>query len=138
VGFNTGQQHYIFQAALSALTDWTKTGKPPRSMPRLEIDTSTTPPSYVKDSVGNVRGGIRNPAVDAPIAVLSGVPPAGAPGFCVLFGQTIPLTAVQISALYPNQHDFVQQWRRSVRDGLKNGSLLKEDAKKLEAVVAGD
>jgi Alpha/beta hydrolase domain len=137
VGFNTGQQHYIFQAALSALTDWTKTGKPPRSMPRLEVDTSTTPASYVKDSVGNVRGGVRNPAVDAPIAVLSGLPPAGAPGFCVLFGQTFPLTPVQISALYREQHDFVQQWRRSVRDGVKIGSLLKEDAEKLEAVVTG-
>jgi Alpha/beta hydrolase domain len=138
VAFNTGQQHYIFQSALSALTDWTKTGRPPRSMPRLDINTATSPPTYVKDSVGNVRGGIRNPAVDAPIAVLSGLPPAGAPGFCVLFGQTIPLTPTQISALYPKRNDFVQQWRRSVRDGLKNGYLLEEDAKALQAVVAGE
>jgi hypothetical protein len=141
VAFNTGQQHYVFQAALSALTDWTRKGKAPRSMPRLEVNTSTTPPSYVKDSVGNVRGGIRNPAVDAPIAVLSGLPPAApvvVPGFCVLFGQTIPLSPLQISALYPDRHDFAEQWRRSVRDGRKNGSLLAEDAKALEAVVAGD
>jgi Alpha/beta hydrolase domain len=68
-------------------------------MPRLDVDTSTTPPSYVKDAVGNVTGGIRTPAVDAPIAVLSGLPPVGAPGFCVLFGQTKPLTPSQLSAL---------------------------------------
>jgi hypothetical protein len=138
VAFNTGQQHYIFQTALSALTEWTQSGRPPRSMPRLDINTATTPPSYVKDSVGNVLGGIRNPAVDAPIAVLSGLPPAGAPGFCVLFGQTMPLTPTQISALYPRRNDFVQQWRRSVRDGLKNGYLLEEDAKALQAVVGGE
>jgi hypothetical protein len=86
-------------------------------------------------------GGIRNPAVDAPIAVLSGLPPAASvvvPGFCVLFGQTIPLSPLQISALYPDRHDFAEQWRRSVRDGRRNGSLLAEDAKALEAVVAGD
>jgi Alpha/beta hydrolase domain len=135
VAFNTGQQHYIFQTALSALTDWTQTGRPPRSMPRLEINTATTPPSYVKDSVGNVRGGIRNPAVDAPIAVLSGLPPASAPGFCVLFGQTMPLSPTQLSALYPKRNDFAQQWRRSVRDGLKNGYLLEADAEALLAVV---
>ena len=138
VPFNTGQQHYVFQSALSALSEWTQSGKAPRSMPRLEVNMSTTPPTYVKDSVGNVRGGIRNPAVDAPIAVLSGLPPAGAPGFCVLFGTTVPLTPVQISALYPKRHDFVQQWRRSVRDGVKNGYLLEEDGKALEAVVGGD
>jgi Alpha/beta hydrolase domain len=137
VAFNTGQQHYIFQTALSDLTDWTRTGRPPRSMPRLDVNTSTVPATYVKDSVGNVRGGIRNPAVDAPIAVLSGLPPAGAPGFCVLFGQTIPLSPTQIGALYPTRHDFVKQWRRSVHDGLKNGYLLARDAEALAAVVGG-
>jgi len=136
--FNTGQQHYVFQAALRALTEWTRSGNPPRSMPLLEVDTSRTPPTYVKDDLGNVCGGIRNPAVDAPIAVLSGIAPVDAPGFCVLFGQTVPLTAGEISALYPTKNDFVQQWRRSVREGVKNGSLLREDADKLEAVVVGD
>ena len=135
VAFNAGQQHYVFQAALHALTDWTRTGKPPKSMPWLNVDMSTTPPSYVKDAVGNVTGGIRTPAVDAPIAVLSGLPPAGAPGFCVLFGQTIPLTPSQISALYPERKDFAKAWERSVRDARKQGGLLPEDADALKAVV---
>ena len=125
--FNTGQQHYVFQAALHALIEWTRTGRPPRPMPRLTFET-TTPPTYAKDSVGNVLGGIRNPAVDAPIAVLSGLPPADAPGFCRLFGQTIPLTPHQISALYPDRRTFVNQWRQSARDGRRQGTLLPEDA----------
>lgn len=136
VPFNTGQQHYIFQTALRRLEEWTRTGEPPRAMPRLEFDTSTTPLSYVKDGVGNLMGSIRKPAVDAPIAVLSGVPPAGAPGFCRLFGQTIPLTPSQLVSLYPSQKDFVKQWRKAVRSSLKADYLLPEDAAALKAVVS--
>jgi hypothetical protein len=135
VAFNAGQQHYVFQAAVHALTEWTRTGKPPASMPLLNVDMSTSPPSYMKDAVGNVTGGIRTPAVDAPIAVLSGLPPAGAPGFCVLFGQTIPLTPSQISALYPERKDFERAWERSVHDARKQGGLLPEDADALKAVI---
>ncbi|MCU1345998.1 MAG: hypothetical protein JWL70_2264 [Acidimicrobiia bacterium] len=135
VAFNTGQQHYVFQAALHDLIEWTRTGDAPDKMPRLEINTGTTPPSYVLDSNGNVKGGIRTPAVDAPLAKLSGLPPAGAPGFCVLFGQTIPFTPSQTSALYPTQDKFAKAWRESVRNGRKNGYLLREDADRLEDVV---
>ena len=135
VPFNAGQQHYVFQAALHALADWTRTGKAPKSMPLLNVDMTTTPPSYVKDALGNVTGGIRTPAVDAPIALLSGLPPAGAPGFCVLFGQTIPFTPSQISSLYPERKDFERAWERAVHDARKQGGLLPEDADALAAVV---
>jgi hypothetical protein len=138
VGFNTGEQHYVFQTAWRDLVSWTRTGTPPRSMPRLDVDTTTTPPSYRKDANGNVLGGIRNPAVDAPIATLSGVPPTGAPGFCVLFGQTHPFTPSQMSALYPTHKDFVKQWRAAVRSSAKAGYLLPEDAHRLEDVVSPD
>ncbi len=67
--------------------------------------------------------------------MLSGLPPAGAPGFCVLFGQTIPLTPSQISALYPERKDFEKAWERSVLDARKQGGLLPEDADALKAVI---
>jgi hypothetical protein len=138
VGFNAGQQHYVFQTAWHDLVSWTRTGTPPRAMPRLDVDTSTTPPSYRKDANGNVLGGIRNPAVDAPIATLSGLPPGGAPGFCVLFGQTHPFTPSQMSALYPTQKDFVKQWRGAVRAGTRAGFLLPEDAERLLNAVSAE
>jgi hypothetical protein len=136
VAFNTGEQHYVFQTALHDLIDWTRTGGAPDKMPRLDVDTSTTPPSYRLDGNGNVRGGIRTPAVDAPIATLSGLPPAGAPGFCVLFGQTIPFTPSHISALYPTHSKFVKEWQESVKRSEKAGYLLSEDADKLKDVVS--
>lgn len=74
------------------------------------------------------QGGIRTPAVDAPIATLSGLPPAGAPGFCVLFGQTHPFTPNQISTLYPTHQDFVRAWREAVQKDLGAGYLLPQDA----------
>jgi hypothetical protein len=137
VPFNTGEQHYVFQTALHDLVEWTRTGKPPRKMPRLDVDTRTTPPSYRLDGNRNVLGGIRTPAVDVPIARLSGLPPANAPGFCVLFGQTTPFTPKQISTLYPTHEKFAKEWRKAVRRDLRAGYLLREDAARLEEVVAG-
>ena len=51
---------------------------------------------------GNVQGGIRTPAVDAPIAVLGGLGNGGTGvigQFCRLFGNTVPLTTEQLTAL---------------------------------------
>jgi Alpha/beta hydrolase domain len=136
VPFNAGEQHYVFQTALHDLVAWTRTGVPPRQMPRLAVNTSTTPPSYRLDRFGNVKGGIRTPAVDTPIATLSGLPPANASSFCILFGQTIPFTPAQISALYPSHADFVRAWDRSVQTDLQAGYLLPADAARLVDAVS--
>jgi hypothetical protein len=136
VPFNAGEQHYVFQTALHDLVAWTRTGVPPRQMPRLAVNTSTTPPSYRLDKYGNVKGGIRTPAVDTPIATLSGLPPANASSFCILFGQTAPFTPAQISALYPSHADFVRAWGRSVRADLQAGYLLPQDAARLLDAVS--
>jgi hypothetical protein len=136
VPFNAGEQQYVFHTALHDLVFWTRTGVAPEKMPLLQVDNSTTPPRYRLDSNGNVLGGIRTPAVDAPLATLSGLPPTGAPGFCLLFGQTTPFTPSQISALYPTHQDFVRQWQRSAYLDQRDGYLLPQDAKKLAEVVS--
>lgn len=105
-------------------------------MPRFKVNTATSPPSYELDQNGNVLGGIRTPAVDTPIATLSGLPPAGAPGFCILFGQTHPFTPSQISALYPTHADFVRQWQRSAYRDQRDGYLLPQAAQRLADVVS--
>jgi hypothetical protein len=135
VPFNAGPQHYVFQAAQRGLIDWTYTGAAPRSMPRLSVDTTTVPATYRLDANGNVLGGVRSPQVDAPIATLSGLPPAGAPGFCTLFGQTDPFTPSELSALYPTPNAFAQAWRAAVDRSLAAGSLLPADAARLRDVV---
>jgi hypothetical protein len=136
VPFNTGEEKYVMQTALHDLTQWTQTGIPPRSMPRFNVNAGTTP-SYVLDANGNVTGGIRTPAVDTPVATLSGLAPAGAPGFCILFGQTTPFSAQKLAALYPTHRDFVRDWDRSVDRDLSAGYLLPQDAATLRDVVSG-
>lgn len=130
--FNTGEEHYVFDTAIQDLTSWTRTGLPPRKMPRFEISTSTTSPSYELDKSGNVLGGVRTPAVDAPVATLSGLP-GGGPQYCEFFGQTHPFTPSHMSALYPTHADFVRQWRLAVAQDLRAGYLLPADASRLAA-----
>ncbi len=93
-------------------------------------------PSYVLDANGNVTGGIRTPAVDTPVATLSGLAPAGAPGFCILFGQTTPFSAQKLTSLYPSHRDFVRYSDRSVSRDLRAGYLLPRDAAALQDVVS--
>jgi hypothetical protein len=135
VPFNTGEETYVGRTAIHDLALWVQTGVPPKSVPRFEINAGATP-TYKLDANGNVLGGVRTPAVDTPVATLSGLPPAGAPGFCFLFGQTTPFSAQKLESLYPAHQDFVQDWDRSVAKDLKAGYLLPQDAAALKDVAA--
>jgi hypothetical protein len=135
---NTGEHHYVYQTALDDLIRWARAGIAPPHMARFEVDTSGAQPSYRLDQNGNVLGGVRTPAVDAPIATISGLPVAGAPSFCIFFGQTHPFTPSKLSALYPTHADFVHAWDKAVEHDLHAGSLLPADAQHLIDVVSGE
>ncbi len=136
VGFNAGQQHYVFNTAISDLTAWVRTGTPPKKMPRFQIvGAASGHPKYAYDKNGNVKGGIRTPAVDAPVAVLSGLPSNG-PSYCVFFGQTRPFAAKKLAKLYPKHADFLKAWKLATAKDKKAGYLLPVDAKALVAAVA--
>jgi hypothetical protein len=135
---NAGEHHYVLETALRGLIRWAASGEAPPHMARFQIDASGPNPVYVLDKNGNVLGGVRTPAVDAPLATLSGLPAAGSPSFCAFFGQTHPLTPTQLSALYPTHADFVQQWDKAVERDLHAGSLLPADAHTLIDIVSGD
>lgn len=123
---NSGPQHWVLNAAFAALERWVRRGVPPRPAPRLEV-VEGTPPAFVLDPLGNVRGGIRTPWVDAPIAVLSGLGQEGA-GFCFLAGTTSPLDATTLEALYPDHESYVAAVRRSAEREVRRGFLLAADA----------
>ena len=73
---NDGPQHQVVQAAFTAFDKWVVDGTAPPT-PALFHLTSTNPATYALDKYGNVIGGVRTPAVDAPISTLSGAGPAG-------------------------------------------------------------
>ena len=73
---NTGPQHWVVENAAYRLNLWVKQGTPPPIAPRLRV-ASTSPFTFALDANGNVRGGIRTPQVDVPIATLSGLGQSG-------------------------------------------------------------
>jgi hypothetical protein len=131
---NSGPSTFVLRAAIAALDRWVATGKPPPVAPRFEL-SSTEPGQYSLDPKGNVLGGIRTPAVDAPVATLSGRSQGGG-GFCFLFGTTTPLSSEQLTALYRTHRGFVSAWQRATQDAVEHGFLRPDDARHLRAVAA--
>jgi hypothetical protein len=126
---NSGPQTFVLRSAIAALDRWVSGGPPPPSAPRLEV-ASVSPFSFAVDGYGNVRGGIRTPAVDAPVAALRGQGQTGTT-FCSLFGTTVPLTQAQLDARYWNHNHFVLAWSKATVRSLRAGFLRPEDALRL-------
>ena len=135
IPINTGPMHWVLNAGVHALDKWVREGTAPPIAPRLEM-ASMSPATFATDAFGNVKGGVRTPHVDAPIATLTG---NGNPVFtdkpltfaCGLFGQTIPFTSARLSELYKSQDDFVSKWKASAQAAVKAGFLVPADAKEL-------
>ena len=100
---NRGQQAYVLRAALRHLDTWVADGTAPPEAPRLDVDEAGT--AFVLDEVGNVTGGVRTPAVDAPVDVLSGIPASDATIICLLMGSTTPIPDDELGELYASQDD---------------------------------
>lgn len=119
---NTGPQAPVLRAALKALRDWVVDDTAPPDSPDIEVAND----DIVVDELGNARGGIRTPAVDAPIATLTG---KGNPSsvFCSLFGQTTPFSPEQLAGLYPSHRDYVERVTDSADAAVVDGFLLPAD-----------
>jgi hypothetical protein len=124
----------VLRSAISHLDRWVDGGAPPPEAPRLEV-ASAAPFAFALDANGNVRGGIRTPAVDAPVATLGGLGQTGSP-FCSLFGTTRPFTQQQLDTLYRNHGSFVARWSAATIKALSAGFVRREDAVNILAVGA--
>jgi Alpha/beta hydrolase domain len=129
---NTGPAHYVLDAAFHRLDQWVTRDVPPPAAPRLET-TGVSPVVFATDANGNVLGGIRTPAVDAPVAALSGLGQSGNQ-FCFLFGTTRPLTPALLDALYPSHGRFVAASSRATLSATLAGFVVPADAR--EIIVA--
>jgi len=130
---NAGPQTYVLRAAFEALDQWVRSGEPPPSMPRLEVDAAGT--DFVRDGAGNARGGIRTPHVDVPIATLSGLGQSGE-SFCSLFGTTMPLGSEELADRYPDHSSFVARWHAATDAAVAAGAILPADAEHLKQAAA--
>jgi len=121
---NTGPQHFVVKAAMAALDNWLRNGIAPSYADRLE--TAGSPAAFVKDSLGNVLGGVRTPYVDAPIAMLSGEGQTDSV-FCSLYGTTELFDSTQLASLYPDHATYVAAVNDSVDNAIGAGFLLQPD-----------
>ncbi|MFC8520599.1 alpha/beta hydrolase domain-containing protein [Streptomyces sp. NPDC057257] len=133
---NAGQAHYVLEAAVHALNRWATTGVAPVPAPRLEVDTSSSTPEFVLDANGNVKGGIRTPSVDTPVATLSGFGQEGS-FYCTLFGTTVPFGAARLAQLYPTHAQFVARWSASTGSAVAAGHIRPADGLALVKAAAG-
>ncbi len=113
---NDGPQHFVIKAALHALDVWLKDGTPP---PKADLLSDGA-----KDENGNTRGGVRTPAVDVPIAMLSGTADLNGDILCSLFGKTTPFRKDKLMQLYPSHADYVAKVTASAAKAQAAGFLL--------------
>jgi hypothetical protein len=135
---NTGGAHWVLDAAVYSLNQWVLKGTPPPHGQLLQL-THKSPVVYARDANGNVRGGVRSPQVDAPIAKLGGVGNGGTGPvgkFCGLFGTTVPFKASRIHTLYPNHSQFVTRWDQAAQKAYKGGFLRRRDVIELQNAAA--
>jgi hypothetical protein len=131
---NAGPQHFITKAAIHQLDKWVRTGAAPKAAPRLEI--SGDPPAFVLDTLGNVKGGIRTPYVDAPIAKLSGLGQPDVSLIGSLFGTTKLFDKATLKKLYPDHSTYVKAVKKSTDAAVKAGFLMPEDGELIKAAAA--
>ena len=130
---NSGPQHFVVNAALSALAKWVRTGKAPKPAPRLDV--SAGPPVAINhDQHGNALGGIRTPQVDVPIATFTGFQSGSI--ICSLFGTTTLFDDATLASLYPTHKAFTKAWNRSLKRSVKAGWIVKADAKLIKKWAA--
>jgi hypothetical protein len=131
---NSGPLHYVANAALNKLIRWVRTGKAPKSAPRLDVNAGP-PVTINRDEHGNALGGIRTPWVDAPIATFTDQQAGSI--ICIIFGSTTPFDDAKLASLYPTHKAFTSAHKKALKRAVKKGWILKPDAKLIKQWAAG-
>ena len=128
---NDGPHHQTLRAALHHLVAWVRTGVKPPIAPRIELETRPTEyrgARIARDAYGNAQGGIRTPAVEVPVAALSGESVPGSTGACALLGTTTPFDATTLARLYRDHASFVEAYTTATEAAVDAGFILRPEA----------
>jgi Alpha/beta hydrolase domain len=123
---NNGPQHLVVQAAFTAFGNWVTRGTKPAQPGGFQL-TAAKPPALVLAPDGNVRGGVRTPAVSVPISTLSGAGPAGASEVCSLFGSTTPFSKATLAKRYGTPAHYLADYKASLTTAIDHRFVLKAD-----------
>lgn len=122
---NQGPQTYVMRAALRALHDWVLEDVEPPGAEPMEVADG----AIVRDEHGNALGGVRTPAVDVPVATLTG---EGTP----LIGSTTPFTSAELADLYGSTEHYLQAFDAALEEAVDAGFILADDVDQLRADAA--
>ena len=120
----------VHEAALRALHRWLADGVAAPTQPRIEFDAGGRP-TILRDPLGNARGGIRLPELEAPTHEYHGV--AFGTGRAPLFGSARPFSNDELRGLYPDRAAHIERWNAAVDALVASGALLPEDAPEARA-----
>lgn len=130
VPYSGGPHMWVANAALHQLHSWVTQRKPPANGVPLEI-ASREPFELARDQLGLVKGGIRTPYVDVPVAALL---PFGKPDDCRIWGTTEPFSAAQLKALYGTPERFTNRWNAAASEAIERGFIVGADRERITAV----
>lgn len=105
---------YAYAAAIGHMNNWLRSGIAPKSWPRIDRVPGTTTLATDPET-GNVTGGFRLPAVDAPVAKFT---------TCTLFGQTQPLSPDVMARRYPTHAAYVEAVKAALANAIADGTVL--------------
>jgi hypothetical protein len=131
---NTGPQHEVAQAAFADFVAWVVHGThPPTPAPFRFQDVRTA--TLAHDSHGNVLGGVRTPAVDAPDSTLSQVAASGSSVLCTLFGSTTPFSPQTLQTIYGTKTNYVAKYTAALNRAIAARYLLPSERASLLALA---
>ena len=116
---------YINSAGIRSIASWVRDKRPPISMPRISMTNDPASP-IERDQIGNAKGGIRVPELEAPIASYRGERGSNI-GANWLSGETHALESTKLEELYPEPDSRLRRWNKAVDDLVEKGLVLPED-----------
>ena len=131
---NSGQQVFVCRAALRHLISWVGGVARPPAAPPVELDDDGEVVAGDPDiDLGIGRGGVRTPAVEAPVERLVGSPyPHSAP-FCMLLGRTEEVPAEELRRRWSGREEYLRAYTEATDRLIGEGFLLADDREEILA-----
>jgi Alpha/beta hydrolase domain len=129
------QHHYVLQAALSQLRHWVRTGQQAPAAVPVEL-SDAEPATPILDANGLVRGGVRTPWVDVPIARTSGVGTEEST-MASIFGSGEPFDTATVRRLYPGgAAEYLERFTAALDSAIQSGFILTADREEILQLAA--
>ena len=117
--------HYLLNGALVNLDAWVEQGIPPPKSTPIELDTSGAKPSFVFDAHGNMKGGVRTPYVDVPIATYT------PDGSIWNWSTKVRFSDDKLRSLYQTRKNYLERVIESTRALVRVRWITANDAQRI-------